>query len=139
MLRAQKAAIFLAGLLSLLAFAAGLAVGQGQTPSVNRGLSAAPLKSLDLTKEIDSVRGRPLRLRKITLQPGGVIGLHTHKDRPTVSYMLEGEVTYHQDGKPTTVVRAGDGIAEGKETTHWAENRGSMPAVWIAVDVPKEL
>src|SRR5258707_1232826 len=118
MLRAQKPVIFLAGLLSLLAFAAGLAVGQGQTPSVNRGLSAAPLKTLDLTKEIESVRGRPLRLRKIPLQPGGVIGLHTHKDRPTVSYMLEGEVTYHQEGHGPHIVHAGEGIAEGKETTH---------------------
>ena len=32
-------------------------------------------------------------MRKITLQPGGSLALHTHKDRPAVSYMLEGEVT----------------------------------------------
>ena len=139
MLRPRKTAIFLASLFAFAGFAAGLAVGQGAIPSANRGLSASPLKSLDLTSEIETVRGRPLRMRKITLQPGGVIGLHTHRDRPAVSYMLEGEVTYHQDGKPDTVVRAGDGIAEGKETTHWAENRGAVPAVWIAVDVPKEL
>ena len=31
----------------------------------------------------------------------------------------------------------GDGIAEGKATTHWAENRGTVPAVFIAVDIPK--
>ena len=135
----NKTLILLAGLISLTSFAAGLAVGQARVPSENKGFGAAPLKSLDLTKEIDSIRGRPLRMRKITLQPGGAIALHTHKDRPTVSYMLEGEVTYHQEGKPTTVVRAGDGIAEGKDTTHWAENKGSVPAVWIAVDVPKEL
>ena len=139
MLRAQKTAIFLAASFSLLGFAAGLAVGQGPIPSQNRGLSAIPLKSLDLSKEIDSVRGRPLRMRKITLQPGGIIGLHTHKDRPTVSYMLEGEVTYHQEGKPETTLRAGDGIAEGRDTIHWAENRAPVPAVWIAVDIPKEL
>ena len=65
--------------------------------------------------------------------------LHSHRPRPAVSYTLEGEVTYHQEGKPESIVRAGDGIAEGKDTTHWAENRGSVPAVWIAVDVPKEL
>lgn len=29
-------------------------------------------------------------------------------------------------------------FAEGKATTHWAENRGTVPAVWIAVDIPKE-
>ena len=139
MLRPRKSAILLAGLFTLAGFAAGLAVGQARVPSENKGLSATPLKSLDLTSEIQTVHGRPLRMRKITLQPGGVIGLHTHRDRPAVSYMLEGEVTYHQEGKPTTVVRAGEGIAEGKDTTHWAENKGTVPAVWIAVDVPKEL
>ena len=124
---------------SLLAgFAAGVAVGQAPAPAATRGISAVQLQSLDLTDELDSVFARPLRMRKITLEPGGVIGLHSHKDRPTVSYFLEGEVTYYQEGKPPTVVGPGQGFAEGKSTTHWAENRGTVRAVWIAVDIPKE-
>jgi quercetin dioxygenase-like cupin family protein len=126
------------GASALLAFAAGYALGQAKPPSENKGLSAAALQSLDLTEEIDSVKARPLRMRKITLQPGGVIGLHTHKDRPAVSYFLEGQVTYHQEGKADVVVGPGQGFAEGKATTHWAENRGSVPAIWIAVDIPKD-
>jgi quercetin dioxygenase-like cupin family protein len=122
----------------LLGFAAGVAVGQSKPPTQNRGVGAVLLQQLDLTDEIDSVMGRPLRMRKITLPPGGVIGLHSHKDRPTVSYFLEGEVTYFQEGKPPSVVGVGQGFAEGKATTHWAENRGRVPAVWIAVDIPKE-
>ena len=121
-----------------LAFAAGYALGQAQAPTANKGLSAEPLRSLDLSDEVDSIKGRPLRMRKITLQPGGVIGLHTHKDRPAVSYFLQGEVTYHEAGKPPVVMGPGQGIAEGKATTHWAENRGSVAAVWIAVDIPKD-
>jgi quercetin dioxygenase-like cupin family protein len=128
----------LAGASVLLAFAAGYALGQAQPPSGNKGLSAEPLQSLDLSEEMDSVKGRPLRMRKITLQPGGVIGLHTHKDRPAVSYFLQGEVTYHQEGKADVVVGPAQGFAEGKATTHWAENRGTAPAVWIAVDIPKD-
>jgi len=128
----------LAGASVLLAFAGGYALGQAQPPAGNKGLSAEPLQSLDLSEEIDFVQGRPLRMRKITLQPGGVIGLHTHKDRPAVSYFLEGQVTYHQEGKADVVVGPGQGFAEGKATTHWAENRGSVPAVWIAVDIPKD-
>ena len=122
----------------LLAFAAGYAIGQAKPPAENKGLSAAPLQSLDLSEEMESVKGRPLRMRKIMLQPGGVIGLHTHKDRPAVSYFLEGQVTYHQAGKADVIVGPGQGFAEGKATTHWAENRGSVPAVWIAVDIPKD-
>jgi quercetin dioxygenase-like cupin family protein len=125
-----------------LSFLAGCAqapiASQSTPPTETQGLSAAPLWSLDLGEEIDSTQGRPLRMRKITLAPGGVIGLHTHKDRPAVSYLLQGEVTYHQEGKPPVTLAPGQGFAEGKATTHWAENRGSVPAVWIAVDIPKE-
>ena len=132
----RKIALYLA--IPSLAFAAGFAIGQAKVPTDNKGLRAEPLQSLDLSEEIDSVKSRPLRMRKITLQPGGVIGLHSHKDRPAVSYFLQGEVTYHQEGKADVVVGPGQGFAEGKATTHWAENRGTQPAVWIAVDIPKE-
>jgi quercetin dioxygenase-like cupin family protein len=121
-----------------LGFTGGVAVGQMKAPTENKGLSADNLRSLDLTEEIDSVKGRPLRMRKIMLLPGGVIGLHSHKDRPAVNYFLQGQVIYHQEGKPPMVVKAGEGVAEGKETTHWLENRSGVAAVWIAVDIPKE-
>ena len=119
-----------------LGLAAGFALGQAAAPAENKGLSSRPLQSIDLTDEIDSTKGRPLRM--LTLQPGGALALHDHKDRPAVSYFLQGEVTYHQAGKPDSIVGPGQGFAEGKATTHWAENRGSVPAVWIAVDIPKE-
>ena len=131
-------ATFLGASAVLLAFAGGFALGQAKPPTETKGLSAAPLQSLDLSEEFDSVKGRPLRMRMLTLQPGGVLGLHTHRDRPAVSYFLQGEVTYYQEGKPPVVVGPGQGFAEGKATTHWAENRGAVPAVWIAVDIPKE-
>jgi quercetin dioxygenase-like cupin family protein len=119
-----------------LAFSAGIAIGQGKVPTENKGFGSQDLRSLDLSEEIDSVKGRPLRLRKITLAPGGELALHTHKDRPAVSYILEGEITYYQDGKES-VARAGQGIAEGRTTTHWAANRGKVTAVWVACDIPK--
>ncbi len=117
MFRTRKPGMFVVVSSLALGFAAGLAVGQMKPPAENKGLGAEALRSLDLTEEIDSVKGRPLRMRKITLAP-------------------EGEVTYHQEGRPDVVVRTGEGFAEGKATTHWAENRGSVPAVWIAVDIP---
>ena len=136
----QKAqTVLLIGAASLtVGFLAGFAFGQASPPTVTKGQSATLLQSLDLSDEIDTTKGRPLRMRKITLQPGGILGIHSHKDRPAVSYFLQGEVTYHQADKPDVVIHPGEGFAEGKATTHWAENRGSVPAVWIAVDIPKE-
>ena len=118
-------------------FIAGYATGQRQVPTQTVGQSEELLRSIDLSTELDSPKGRPLRMRKITLQPGGVLGLHNHVDRPAVTYLLQGQMTYHQDGKPDLVANAGDGFAEGRATTHWAESTGKVPAVWIAVDIPK--
>jgi quercetin dioxygenase-like cupin family protein len=126
------------GALALVAaFVAGYAIGQAAPPAESKGVNEVLLRSLDLTEEMQASNGRSLRMRKMTLAPGGVLGLHSHKDRPAVSYFLQGEVTYHPTGKPEVVVGPGAGIAEGKATTHWAENRGKVPAVWIAVDIPK--
>ena len=114
-----------------------LAAGQRQPPAATVGQSEEALRSLDLTNELESGKGRPLRMRRITVQPGGALALHNHVDRPAVTYMLQGEMTYHQEGRPDVTVRPGEGFAEGRATTHWAENRGKVPAVWIAVDIPK--
>ena len=119
-----------------MAFASGYAAGQRQPPAANVGQSQEMLRSLDLTGELQSVKGRPLRMRKITLQPGGIQAVHNHVDRPTLTYLLQGQMTYHQEGKPDVVVNPGDGSAEGRSTTHWGENTGKVPAVWIAVDIP---
>jgi quercetin dioxygenase-like cupin family protein len=134
----NRGTVFLIGaIVVVLAYGAGVAVGHAQVPTETKGFSAVNLRSLDLTGELDTIAGRSLRMRKLTLQPGGVLELHSHKGRPAVSYILEGAMTYHQEGKPDTVAHAGEGIAEGRATTHWAENRGTVPAVWIAVDIPK--
>jgi len=130
---------FMAASVAVMAitFTSGYVMGQRQVPSQTAGQSEQLLRSLDLTGEIQSTAGRPLRMRKITLAPGGVLGLHNHVDRPAITYLLQGQMTYHQEGKPDLVANPGDGFAEGKATTHWAENTGSGPAVWIAVDIPK--
>lgn len=121
----------------VFAFLAGYVAGQRQVPTLTVGQSEELLRSLDLSNELDSTKGRMLRMRKVTLQPGGVLGLHDHVDRPAITYVLQGEVTYHQDAKPDQVAKAGGGFAEGRATTHWAENTGKVPAIWIAVDIPK--
>ena len=113
------------------------AAGQRRPPAATVGQSEELLRSLDLTGELESGKGRPLRMRRITMQPGGALALHNHRERPAVTYMLQGEMTYHQQGRPDVLVRPGGGFAEGRATTHWAENTGNVPAVWIAVDIPR--
>jgi quercetin dioxygenase-like cupin family protein len=138
MMRRIRIMTILVGLFAVgFAFIAGYAAGQRQPPTETVGQSEEMLRAIDLTNELDSTKGRPLRMRKVTLQPGGVLSLHNHVDRPAVTYLLQGQMTYHQQGKPDLVANPGDGFAEGRATTHWAESTGKVPAVWIAVDIPK--
>ena len=65
----------------VLAFGLGTAVGQQSPPKENRGLVTERTGALDLAGEIEGMQGRQLRLRLVKAEPGGVFGLHTHKDR----------------------------------------------------------
>lgn len=119
----------------VLVFMCGYAAGQRQIPKQTVGQTQELMGTMDLSGEIGSGAGRTLRLRRITLQPGGVLGIHTHADRPAVTHLIQGQMTYHPEGKPAVVINPGQGAAEGKATTHWAENTGKVPAVWIAADI----
>jgi len=121
----------------VLAFALGVAVGQQTPPNANKGVSVSPPTALDLTQELDSVAGRQLRLRLVTVEPGGVVGVHSHNGRPAVAYVIQGTLTEHREGSDAIERHEGESWTEGKDTTHWAENKGDGPVVVLAVDVFK--
>jgi quercetin dioxygenase-like cupin family protein len=115
----------------------GYAVGQQTPPTETKGLTVMTTGSLDLSHELDKVEGRFLRLRVLSLEPGGVVSQHTHDGRPGVAYVLSGTLTEHR-GAQAIERKAGDVWAEGKDVSHWAENRGSEPVVVVAADVFKQ-
>lgn len=99
------------------------------------GVSVELLAAVDLAGEIDGMEGRQLRMRMVTIEPGGVFGpLHDHKGRPGTVYVLQGTVTEHRDGAATDY-GPGVGWPEDRNTTHWLENRGTVPVVEISVDI----
>jgi quercetin dioxygenase-like cupin family protein len=57
-------------------------------PKDNKGFTSSKATVVELGPEFDGMAGRQLRLRLLTIEPGGHIGLHTHKDRPAVIYFL---------------------------------------------------
>jgi quercetin dioxygenase-like cupin family protein len=116
-------------------FGLGMAVAQQPSPTENKGYKTIEMTTIDLGPEI-GVEGRQLRLRLLTLEPGGVIGVHSHRDRPAVVHMLEGTLTVHSGNEVRDVV-PGTTWSEGKNTTHWQENKGAKSAVFIAADVLK--
>lgn len=100
-----------------------------------KGVSAELLATVDLGPEIEGMAGRQLRMRMVTIEPGGVFGpIHDHQDRPGIVYVLQGTITDHRNGVATDY-GPGVGWPEDRHTTHWLENRGTIPAVEISVDI----
>ena len=106
-----------------------------QVAPETKGVRAQLLATVDLGPEIEGMAGRQLRMRMVTIEPGGVLGpIHDHKDRPGIVYILQGTITDHRN-EVATDYGPGVGWPEDRNTTHWLENRGTIPAVEISVDV----
>jgi quercetin dioxygenase-like cupin family protein len=114
-----------------------MAVGQNTAPTETKGVTVGPPTALDLSGEIDGVAGRQLRMRTVTIEPGGVVSLHTHNGRPAVAFVLQGTLTEHRESGEVFERHEGESWGEGKEVTHWAENKGDGPVVVLAADVFK--
>ncbi len=100
-----------------------------------KGVAVTVLATVDLAREIEGMAGRRLRMRMVTIEPGGVFGpLHGHEGRPGIVYILQGTITDHRNGVATDY-GPGVGWPEDRHTTHWLENRGTTPAVEISVDI----
>lgn len=124
-------------------FLLSFAVSQGQqaanaqeaAPKDNKGFKATVKQVVDLGPEIEGMEGRQLRMRVLTIEPGGYIGIHSHKDRPAVVYFLQGTDTVILEDGTQKIFHAGDTSSANKGTTHWHRNDGKEPVVLIAVDV----
>lgn len=113
----------------------GATMSNEEAVPATRGVTAELLATVDLGDEIEGMTGRQLRMRMFTFEPGAVFGpLHDHKERPGIVYILKGTITDHRDGAATDF-GPGVGWPEDRNTKHWLENRGSLPAVEISVDI----
>ncbi len=109
--------------------------GEDQAAPPAQGVTVETLAVVELGPEIELMTGYQLRLRKVRLEPGGVFGpVHDHQGRPGTVFVLEGVITDHRDGVDTDY-GPGPGWPEDRLTTHWLENRGTVPAVEISVDI----
>ena len=106
-------------------------------PKGNKDFTATKTTVVDLGPEIEGMTGRELRMRLLTIKPGGHIGLHSHKDRPAVVYFMQGTDTVTQADGSSKTFHPGETSAATKNTTHWHRNDGKDDVVLIAVDVFK--
>jgi quercetin dioxygenase-like cupin family protein len=121
-----------------MAFAVSITSANAQAPAADsKGPVAKPLTSLDLAAEIDSVQGHALRMQLTTYAPGASNKPHSHKDRPEVVYILSGTVIEHR-GDVAKEYGPGDSFTADRNTTHWMENKGTVPAVMVVTGISKK-
>jgi quercetin dioxygenase-like cupin family protein len=119
----------------LALFTAGVALGQQTAPTDYRGVDEEVLAAIDLAEEIRTVENRELRVSRAIVAPGGHVGLHSHKADPTIVYVLQGRLTNHHDDGTTQEFQSGQAFAEFGLRSHWVENSGATPLIFVAANI----
>ena len=104
-------------------------------PTSPKGVTDTVIGSVDLGAEI-AVPDRQLRTRRLVVQPGGVVPLHSHKDRPALIYTVSGQITEYRSSCTTPILhKAGDIAREADGISHYWINHGKTAAVLLSSDV----
>lgn len=111
------------------------AVTSGESTAV--GVTDEVIASIDLSPKGGDFDGQLLRMRRLIIEPGGVVPWHEHSVRPANIYVLSGEIEeYSATCKVPIVHKAGEVAMEfGADRAHWWKNTGSEPVVLISADI----
>jgi quercetin dioxygenase-like cupin family protein len=101
-----------------------------------QGVTDTVLASIDLAKEPVKLGDHQQRLRKLVVQPGGVVPWHSHDGRPALIYIIEGEIVEYASTCAVPIVhKAGEVTAETKGTAHWWKNLTDKPVTLLSFDI----
>jgi quercetin dioxygenase-like cupin family protein len=100
------------------------------------GVTDTELAAVDLSKENVQLSERRLRMRHMTIAPGGIVPLHSHADRPALIMVVSGEV-YENSSKCTVPIlhKSGDIAREYLGTQHWWQNKTDKPVELTIADI----
>jgi quercetin dioxygenase-like cupin family protein len=135
-MKSRKIAYALLASILVLGWGAQIANAE-DAPKDNKGLTASKTTVVELGPEFEAMTGRQLRQRLLTIEPGGYIGMHSHKDRPSVVYFVQGTDTVIRDDGTSKTFHPGDTTAEPGTTVHWHRNDGKDAVILITTDIFK--
>lgn len=100
------------------------------------GVTDNVLAALPLAEEGPMLPDRQMRVRKLVIQPDGIVPWHSHGDRPALIYVVEGEIHEYASncGEPITHV-AGEVAVENHNVSHWWKNLSSAPVTLLSFDI----
>ena len=103
------------------------------------GVTDTVIASIDVSKAPFNIDGRNFRMRKLTIEPGGIVPWHSHADRPAIIYITEGEIVEYASNCAAPIVhKAGDVVAETPDVSHWWKNLGDKTVVLLSADLLKD-
>lgn len=133
---------------ALLSFGVAPSAFAGECPAGKVGVDVTPpgpsmpskvtddvIASIDLGQGYN-IAGRAFRMRRLVIQPGGVVPWHGHAERPANIYVVSGEVTEYRSTCSVPIThRAGEVVAESGATSHWWRNNSRRPVTLISADI----
>lgn len=112
-------------------------------PSSNpaSGVTDTVLGTIDVAKEPAHIEGRLFRMRKLVIQPGGVVPWHTHMDRPAIIVITKGTIIEYASNCFVPIVHSeGDVSTEMSTTSHRWRNETDSPVELYSADLfPKQM
>ncbi|HZP10426.1 cupin domain-containing protein [Methyloceanibacter sp.] len=103
------------------------------------GVTDTVIAMIDVEKEPANIKDRKFRMRKLTIEPGGIVPWHSHQDRPAIIYIVEGEINEYASNCAVPLVhKAGDVVAETSGVSHWWKNTGDKTVVLLSADLLKD-
>jgi quercetin dioxygenase-like cupin family protein len=110
-------------------------------PTKPEGVTDTVIASIDLSPMGSGLSGRKMRMRKLVVQPGGIVPWHSHEARPANIYIISGSITEYRSTCAVPIEHgAGDVTAEFGPLAHWWKNNTKQPTVLISADIlPPEM
>ena len=93
-----------------------------------------------MSKAPFNIDGRNFRMRKLVVEPGGIVPWHSHADRPAIIYIArrrDPRICVSNCAGPI-VHKAGDVVAETPDVSHWWKNLGDTTVVLLSADLLKD-
>lgn len=101
-----------------------------------KGVTDEVITSIDLSSKGDAWKNNAFRMRKLVVQPGGVVPWHSHEARPANILIVSGSITeYRSTCKVPIEHKAGEVTAEFGALAHWWKNNGKVAAVLYSADI----
>jgi|SRR5690242_14045558 len=101
-----------------------------------KGLTDFVLSAIDLAKTNAQFAGYQIRIRKLTIEAGGVVPWHSHGARPSNIYIISGAITEYRSSCAVPIEhRAGEVVPEFGAISHWWRNNTDKPMVLLSADL----